>query len=604
MAALTFLEAFNAKELPTPDVVASFVPSAKFQELAGNWHALLIGPRGSGKTTYLRMLELNALRFWEHAEADNYRKAIPYTGVYIPADITWGAMVDALGGGKLNTETHQAFANAAFCTNVLQASVEAMRCKFQRTNNAPFSDYQFSEISPDLLETVVRDIADAWCLSIKTLSFQGLLSAIGRRLIDIKSDALKVAADPKHTLHDAYERANYLSLAFDAAITFAFNEIDRVAGCPNGKWALLFDEFEIAPPRIQQLVLSKLRSTNPKILYKVALAPCGPHTQQTLDTMAKPSSNNDYKSIDLWQREKLPVTNFCEQLFLAKIKAFEPLRLLTPVQFFGKTDHDNEGDLLQDIWKSRYELEFLELARKDITFHEFLLSKQINSAQLDVNESIIRKIAPLVAFRNAHRNFNGGSKKGRKKLFFAYTGWQAVAAITEGNPRWFIGILNMMASQVTDAMRMPISSTIQHDQLSAASETFAAMLKTAATEQAMGITTNVSIYSLLADIGRYFNERLINDPFIEEFPLSFEIDDRVSADRHNALRIAFNLGAIVCLSEPDTIGGYATLIGKRFRLAYMLAPNFRLPLRATKSIALSTILCADKKTQSIQGQLL
>lgn len=70
------------------------------------------------------------------------------------------------------------------------------------------------------------------------------------------------------------------------------------------------------------------------------------------------------------------------------------------------------------------------------------------------------------------------------------------------------------------------------------------------------------------------------------------------------LRIAINHGALVNI--PDSSGetsGFEVLTDKRFRLAYLLSPRFRLPLRATKAIALSTILGQAKIAAKSQNML-
>lgn len=61
----TFLDPFNAKAMTFREVASTFVSSTKFAELAGRWNALLVGPRGSGKTTLMKMLSVEALRAWE-----------------------------------------------------------------------------------------------------------------------------------------------------------------------------------------------------------------------------------------------------------------------------------------------------------------------------------------------------------------------------------------------------------------------------------------------------------------------------------------------------------------------------------------------------------
>ena len=98
------------------------------------------------------------------------------------------------------------------------------------------------------------------------------------------------------------------------------------------------------------------------------------------------------------------------------------------------------------------------------------------------------------------------------------------------------------------------------------------------------------MFGLLQKVGEYFHNRLVVDKFIEDPPMSFTVDDAVSQHEEIALQGAMNLGAIVCYESVDGIGGYKSLKGKRFRLAYILAPEFKLPLRKSKAINLSTIL--------------
>lgn len=72
--------------------------------------------------------------------------------------------------------------------------------------------------------------------------------------------------------------------------------------------------------------------------------------------------------------------------------------------------------------------------------------------------------------------------------------------------------------------------------------------------------------------------------------MSFVVDERVSDDVEHALRIAVNHGAIVCYQIAADVGGFRTLRGLRFRLTYLLAPVFKLPMRKSRAVSLSTIL--------------
>jgi hypothetical protein len=613
MTSLKFLEAFNAKVMSENSIARTFVPSTKFRNLAGAWNALLIGPRGSGKTTYLRMLELRMLRKWRHPEADHYRSEIGYSGIYVPSDIAWGAMVDALGDGKLKNDCLEAVAQATFCTNVLQAAVNTIEDRIHGTPNDPDSQYRIIKADANVLEGWIADVADAWKLEIRSLSLDSLRSALGRRLIDIKAKSLHVAELEEHTLTDVYELLPYADLDFHTTLEYALIEFDARFNERDGKWALLLDEFEIAPIKLQKFVFASLRSTNKKLIYKVAIAPCGPHTELALAANALPTKNNDFRQIELWYGTKNASLAFCEQLFLSRMADANLFKGRSVQEIFGqnndvKDDEDSDEDDDTEDQTRRYRQtikDFTELSAKDESFHKYLADKKIDPLSPDFSDSRVRKIAPIVAFRNAFRGHSG--RKGRKKFIRGYTGWEAIAAISEGNPRWLIAMLNLITAKLPESVKLPIAPQLQYDQILETTEAFASMVQTIAMENPVGITTKQPILGLLSKIGRYFNRRLIDSGFIEEPPMSFEVDSRVADDLENALRLALNNGAIVCLSDLDDFGGARTLREKRFRLAYLLAPSFNLPLRSTKEISLTTILTSDPIERSMdeapQGKL-
>ncbi len=76
-----FVAAFNAKAMPFAEIARTFVPPRKFAELAGHWNAVLVGPRGSGKTTLFKMLSVQGLSAWTGDEAVSYRAGIDYSGI-------------------------------------------------------------------------------------------------------------------------------------------------------------------------------------------------------------------------------------------------------------------------------------------------------------------------------------------------------------------------------------------------------------------------------------------------------------------------------------------------------------------------------------------
>ncbi len=606
---IAFLEAFNAKQMTTADIAASFVPSQKFDELAGTWNALLIGPRGSGKTTLLKMLQLKTLRAWQHVQAEEYRQGINYTGIFVPADIAWGGMVDQLGRGKLEPEAQILLSETVFCTNVFQSVLEAMIDRITVPNPSTPS-YRVISVEQSALRPALEAIAVLWKLTPRFLSLESLKLALNQRLMQIKEKATVLALTGRPTANDVLVELPFAAIDVISAVEGALVEFDAAINDQEGRWALLLDEFEIAPLHLQKIMLSQFRSSNKKLIFKVALAPCTPHTTENFGPFGSANKRDDYKQVELWYPDRISAASFCDAVFRARMGNYPSFSQHSPEEVLGRstyviTDGDEAEGLGQSYGRGKdWTKAFVGLRDRDADFADFLSRRGINPHDLDPspdkpNGNTIRKIAPLVGIREAHLRTQGKPIRGRKKLAFAYSGWRAISAISEGNPRWLIAILNMIASRCDHAVSLPISTSIQSDQISSATEAFKSMLKTVATNQPIGIRTKTPIFELLEQIGKYFFDRVVKDKFIEEPPLAFRVDDEIDPDIENALRIALNHGAIVYMPVSGESRDFATLRGKKFRIAYLLAPSFHLPLRATKEIALSSILSRDKQEEIV-----
>lgn len=599
----TSFDAFNARDL-TPDQVAkSFVASRKYDELVQSNHSLLIGPRGSGKTTMLRMLSIEALRHWSGTDAQSYRDRLQYTGIFVPADITWGSMVEALGANIERKDCNDALGEIAFCTNVLLAVTHTLMIRLSDLGIDDLSrNYRKVPAGVDI-DDYVRAVAEQWHLSLRSVSLRGIIEALRSRLGDLYSQAKWLNSQPQPTLALLYEQIPYAKLSVFPCVEYALHEFDALFNEGNARWALLFDEFEVVPIHIQVLVLEKLRATSSKIMYKVALAPCGPQTQLTLSAAVQPTAMDDLRRVELWYRDKKDSREFCRDLFRSRVAQHPTLQGIEPEQLLGRSEYFDEPidstrvDQYPDTvsWSDLWEKEFTALAKKDPTFQKYLDEQSIDPRHLDPRTSsehgsVVRKIAPIVAFRKAYRT-ELGHKMGRKAFTKPYTGWDAIAAISEGNPRWLIGILAGLMRQYEDRKEMPIDPYHQWVEVSKAAGAFKEKLDVAALQQTnIKLTTRQPVYRTLERIGEQFRSALLVDDFSEDPPISFEVDDSTSEDLENCLRIALNFGGIVCYDRPDHVAGFSTLKGKRFRIAYILNSIFKLPLRSGKSRQLTTLL--------------
>jgi hypothetical protein len=390
------------------------------------------------------------------------------------------------------------------------------------------------------------------------------------------------------------------------AASQALQTFDAVFRRPDHRWCLLLDEFEVAPMHLQKTVLAAMRASGAqKLLLKVALAPCGPDLLYDNQSSAPPSQNNDVQQVQLWYADKAEASEFCHQVFLSRSSTYPALAGKTPSEVFGNSAYavvDDSEDAAQIglftmLGRNRKKVteQFQLLAQKDSTFQVFLLRKQIDVSRelgmlpADLHGNTLRKIAPLVAFRNAYKSKSDGKKRGVKPFNTAYSGWESIAAISEGNPRWLIGLITRIMSN-SDQTNFPVSTPHQTGGVLWNCQRYADMLQSVANEQFGSIKTSTSIYAVLSKIGDYFHNRLVSASFVEDPPMSFVVDERVSDDVEHALRIAVNHGAIVCYKIASDVGGFRSLRGLQFRLTYLLAPVFKLPMRKSKAVSLSTIL--------------
>ena len=616
MSHQTFLEPFNAKAMSYSEVARTFVPSTKFTQLAGAWNSILVGPRGGGKTTLFKMLSAEGQEAWIGSVAEQYKKTIGYTGIYVPSDIAWGTMLESLIEAGQDESVGILFSEAAFVTHVLLSVATGMDRHVSL--NPVFREGHDAESAVDGptqadLERVVETIAMLWKVQPVSLSPASLVDSLRARLLDIKRDA-RLRAKLKFTDVPTQE---YLGIDMVEAASQALQTFDMAYCRSDHRWCLLLDEFEVAPMHLQKTVLAAMRASGAqKLLLKVALAPCGPDLLYDEQPSAPPSQNNDVQQVQLWYADKTEAGEFCRQVFLSRSSSYTALAGKMPSEVFGSSAYavvdDSEEvaqiDLLTLTGRNKKQVteQFQLLAQKDPTFQEFLIRKQIDvSRELgmqpsDPHGNTLRKIAPLVAFRNAYKGKGVGKKRGVKPFNAAYFGWESIAAISEGNPRWLIGLITRIMSSSNHA-HFPVPTPQQTGGVQWNCQRYAEMLQSVANEQFGSIKTSTPIYEVLSKIGDYFHNRLVRTAFVEDPPMAFVVDERVSDDVEHALRIAVNHGAIVCYEIAPEVGGFRTLRGLRFRLTYLLAPVFKLPMRKSKAVSLSTILETSPELQVGQG---
>lgn len=603
----SIFESFNARALTPAQIASTFVPQEHYERLVQRRHSLLIGPRGSGKTTLLKMLQPEALESWNHPSADSYRARVDFTGVFIATDVSWGKQREALGDGNLDESTHQLLSKALFTTHVLRSVVTAMEFRLAPPPTTGLG-YRRINLSNEKQESLVKKISSEWKVTPEIPSFLALRHALLSRTSELRQIANKEVLLGETDRDKRLSEISFLQLHFVDAIVNAVAFFNDAVGERDGKWAMLFDELEIAPDWIYQQVISALRSADDHILFKVAVSPVSsPLHLKILNPVGGATSLDDYDPIPLWYSDKEDSRRFCEELWGAMLSQRD-ISPLPPEEILGTSysdTHRQEKALRGSAYnpESRIAAAFTELAKKDATFSEYLKKHSINVAQLhetspEKMDRVVRKIAPIVMFRNyflGRKSITGKALRRSRKVAEIYAGADSLFAITEGNPRWFIGIIGSLLDtciQPNKTLRVPEAD--QARKVEQTASRFMARIRAIPITRPPGTSRGdvVSVDTLLTRIGNYFEEAAITDTFSPEPSLVFRVSPEMPRALRDNLDKALNAGAIIYL--PDGANAAKDLLltvsNKRFRLSYLLAPLYHLPLRTGPEVSLSRIL--------------
>jgi hypothetical protein len=601
-------ESFNARSLPPERVAKTFIAPSSFVDLAARCHSTVVGPRGSGKTTVLKMLQPSALEAWQSEDGKNYRTRIDYTGVFVPTDISWNKQTLAIVEG-LQPNLTKLFRGAAFTAHVLHELLDVMTWRTENPSLEVVEGFRRVSLSPADQRRIVKQLAASWSLQPDTETLLGLKHSLAGRLVEIWSLAQRaslVGIEPQSL-------PTWLTLEFLSCCQQAVELYDDAVGERQARWALLFDELELAPEWIMQGLLTALRSTADKFLFKLAVSPFNERydaLKSALQAM-QAMPDQDFNEIRLWHAHKEEGFDFSERLFLSICRDYG-INVASVSEVVRRSFLEAESSSpAAYVKRSRHYRVLARGLRSDPSFARYWKESgvdldKIASLDEEVRAAKVRKIYPLVVIRNFFRAPAGSRqakqqvRKGRKSME-VYSGATSILTISEANPRWIIGLTRLLLSSKS---ALQVRRSEQARQIESTIHKFRARLKTISLGNANPRIRARTVLDLLDRIGMYFQQSVIQDDFHPQPTLTFTVDSHASPDLVNAIGRAINAGALVYVPDKSSVGILNDVKGKRFRLSYLLAPHYQLPLRLGGSVSLSRILSGGRFSDSNQAELL
>lgn len=603
----TPFESFNARALNPAQVASSFVPSESFEKLCRRRHTIVVGPRGSGKTTLLKMLQPAALESWSHLKADEFCEQVDFTGIFIPFDISWQAQLKAIANGSIGVSPAQMLGTAAFTTHVLRAVIGAFMSRTSSTQTV--RRFRRVSISPAANSELSKGLYESWLLPEGPKSLFALRSALGQRLVRIGQigNQLRFSRQDPEEVLKSYETE--LTIPFLSGVSAAIDEWERVTETSGERWGLLFDELELAPRETKSELFQSMRSRDDRLLFKLAISPSDddlPTGSSSLD----PQSGQDYDKVALWFSEKRDGVPFCRALWEAMLhqKGLPPTppEIAFGASSFASNQHEwrvteSGTAYAEDSQRAR---EFEQLSRIDRTFRLYLEARGLDPLRLDKvptgsRPAELRKISPLVTARLFFlRQADEGaraSQRSRKRLTL-YAGWETVCAISEGNPRWFIGMVSELIANMPSG-RVRFSPSRQAQEIESAASRYRAALKTIPPKHDRPRHHFDRLLNVVERVGTFFHEAQIEGPFAPEPPGSLLVDQQLQPDMLDIVSQALNTGAFVFADENEGSVARDQLVGRRLRLCYLLAAYYGAMPRLSRQVSLSRLLRSAKATE-------
>jgi hypothetical protein len=600
-------DAFNARYLTPAQVAAEFIAPPNFSRLLSLDHCIMVGPRGSGKTTLLKMLQVEALESWLPAHGDERREFAGFIGVFVPADVRWSTQLDFHTRGIAAEAGRVALQTAAFSHAVCMALLDALdHCITVARSGSTLKLYSSFSIDRKSESELVNALAALWRMKVEVPSLLGLRQALRVSQTEIPILASKLTSG--ESLAAILETRPFLGMAWLDTLVVALETINEKIGVKDQRWALLLDELEIVPDALLKNILMPLRSSSPNLIFKLALSPSGSGgvVLSSVEQHA-PTHGNDFKTITLGYVQKAQTRRFSAQLMAAALsrKGFtssaDDLPTIMGPSFSNQVLESADEGAQSKAVMARQKL-FCELADKDRSFAIALEKKDIEPGSLSFPEKdkrawFVRKIYPLVAFRNHYRRSAGadGRVLARGAVGMQlYSGFPTLLDLTEGNPRWVLYLAEELAAEAEKQQKDIRAVGVQSAAIVTFYERFASLLRVYPVEQPDPSRPR-TLFDFVERLAIYLSNKLVDEPFSADPALSFSIDEKAYGRYGRFIDTCVQLGVLILMNAGVAEEGLPELgadglVGKRVRICHRLAPKFRLPVHTTRAIAMSTVL--------------
>jgi hypothetical protein len=574
-------EVDNAKQLSVEKTVHYFVPPKNFANLLSGKNHILLGSRGSGKTTWVRMLAHDHIVLAAKQKGPSYeyaRQALSRNviGIYIPTNIGLvGSLKNKPWQGEKDAE---AFFQWRLNLHSCAALIPIIRSCIEHYVAKPV-DRKIAELD------ICTLLSKTWSRDQDNVT---TLSALRLLLARIETERIDSIARCRAKQESLTDLNDYFDSDLFSPIRYAMEVIGYVVEIPNDAlWMICIDEAEYLTPEHHRILNSHLRTAAGNLVFKIATMPFAHHTLTT-NTSEPVRDGHDFEYVYVDQvpidsrgaQDDAEFLKFAREVFSRRIseKSTE-YRSLTLTQLLGPSPLIEEKTL-----ESKRDIaQFMELLNRYANeATKARAARLLSSDMTRFRNEISRKMHGALLLRDAMANKSGNSKTR------VFCGELMVVRCADGNARRLVRLLNALAKQLVQLQKpdtlahYPLEAGVQNEVMeSIARDT----LNRVQSEPPHGIETFKYLMAVGSYMQRIFSARRIGSDFVT----SIVLQESDGGDLQAFVKQSVQLSLLIPAKTNKPNGTNAPCSGT-FHLAFLFSPLFGLLPRRNKAMRLPVVL--------------
>lgn len=458
-------EVDNAKQLTVEKTVRYFVPPENFSRLFSGKNHILLGSRGSGKTTWVRMLAHDHvyLASKQSGIANKYaRDALDnhFIGIYVPTNI---GLIGSLKNKPWQTEAHaEQFFQWRLNLHSCAALIPIIRSCIDRYITGAY-EKTIAELN------ICRDLSKFWSRSddvrdIKTLeALRLLIATVETKRVD-EISRYRARGLPIEELNDYFDSELF------HPIKYGMQVITFHVGIPKeAVWMLCIDEAEYLTESHHRIINTHMRTASENLVFKIATMPFAHHTMATnADDPVREGHDFDYVYVDQVPidsrgagKEDAAFLRFARDVFKRRADSLNSNgSALTMQQMLGSSPLIDEKTV-----ETRSEInDFMSLLERYANEATCVRARRLLSSDpRKFRNEILRKMHGALILRDALHHRVGNSK------LAVYSGEATIIRCSDGNARRLMRLLNALLKKIAqmqqgnETVTYPLPPAIQNE---------------------------------------------------------------------------------------------------------------------------------------------